>query len=67
MPWVAWLVLVGVLAGSGLPPMVGFISEWLLLQSFLFTTVLPNSFSICSSRWWPRRWHSSWRWPATRW
>jgi formate hydrogenlyase subunit 3/multisubunit Na+/H+ antiporter MnhD subunit len=44
MPWVAWLVLVGVLAGSGLPPMVGFISEWLLLQSFLFTTVLPNSF-----------------------
>jgi len=44
MPWVAWLVLVGVLAGSGLPPMAGFVSEWLLLQSFLFTTVLPNSF-----------------------
>jgi formate hydrogenlyase subunit 3/multisubunit Na+/H+ antiporter MnhD subunit len=44
MPWVAWLVLVGVLAGSGLPPLAGFISEWLLLQSFLFTTVLPNPF-----------------------
>ncbi len=44
MPWVAWLVLVGVLAGSGLPPLAGFISEWLLLQSFLFTTALPNSF-----------------------
>lgn len=44
MPWVAWLVLVGVLAGSGLPPLAGFVSEWLLLQSFLFTTALPGSF-----------------------
>jgi len=44
MPWVAWLVLAGVLAGAGLPPFVGFISEWLLLQSFLLTTILPNSF-----------------------
>ncbi len=44
MPWVAWLMFVGVLAGSGLPPLAGFISEWLLLQSFLFTTALPNSF-----------------------
>jgi formate hydrogenlyase subunit 3/multisubunit Na+/H+ antiporter MnhD subunit len=44
MPWVAWLVLAGVLAGSGLPPLVGFVSEWLLLQSFLFTTELPNSY-----------------------
>jgi len=44
MPWVAWLVLVGVLAGSGLPPLAGFIPEWLLLQSFLFTTDLPNPF-----------------------
>jgi formate hydrogenlyase subunit 3/multisubunit Na+/H+ antiporter MnhD subunit len=44
MPWVAWLVLVGALAGAGLPPFVGFISEWLLLQSFLLTTILPNTF-----------------------
>lgn len=43
MPWVAWLVLVGALAGAGLPPLAGFVSEWLLLQSFLFTTALPNS------------------------
>jgi len=44
MPWVAWLVLVGALAGAGLPPLAGFVSEWLLLQSFLFTTALPNPF-----------------------
>ncbi|MGE5491621.1 MAG: hydrogenase 4 subunit B, partial [Actinomycetota bacterium] len=44
MPWVAWLVLVGVFASSGLPPLSGFVSEWLLLQSFLFTPGLPDSF-----------------------
>lgn len=44
MPWVAWLCLVGALASSGLPPLSGFVSEWLLLQSFLFTTDLPNPF-----------------------
>lgn len=44
MPWVAWPVLVGALAAAGLPPFGGFISEWLLLQSFLFTPNLPNSF-----------------------
>lgn len=44
MPWVAWLSLVGVLASSGLPPFSGFVSEWLLLQSFLFTTGLPDAF-----------------------
>ncbi|THF60292.1 hydrogenase 4 subunit B [Pseudothauera rhizosphaerae] len=44
MPWVAALSLVGVLASSGLPPFSGFVAEWLLLQSFLFTTGLPNSF-----------------------
>ena len=36
MPWVAWLTLVGVLAIAGLPPLNGFVSEWLLLQAFLF-------------------------------
>jgi len=44
MPWVAWLSLVGALAASGLPPLAGFVSEWLLLQTFLFTTSLPASF-----------------------
>ena len=37
MPWVAWLALVGTLAIAGLPPLNGFVSEWLLLQAFLFT------------------------------
>ena len=44
MPWVAWLALIGVFASSGLPPFSGFVSEWLLLQSFLFTPGLPQSF-----------------------
>ena len=42
MPWVAWVTLVGVLASAGLPPFSGFVSEWLLLQSFLFTPGLPD-------------------------
>ena len=42
MPWVAWISLIGVLASAGLPPLGGFVSEWLLLQSFLFTTGLPH-------------------------
>jgi len=44
MPWVAWATLVGVLASAGLPPFSGFVSEWLLLQSFLFTPGLPDPF-----------------------
>ncbi len=44
MPWVAWPTLVGALACAGLPPLGGFVAEWLLLQSFLFTTGLPSSF-----------------------
>ena len=44
MPWVAWLGLVGTLAIAGLPPLNGFVSEWLLLQAFLFTPSLPQSF-----------------------
>jgi hydrogenase-4 component B len=44
MPWVAWATLVGVLASAGLPPSSGFAAEWLLLQSFLFTPGLPDSF-----------------------
>lgn len=43
MPWVAWLALVGVIAGAGLPPLSGFVSEWLLLQAFLFSPNLPHA------------------------
>ena len=44
MPWVGWLALAGALAAAGLPPLNGFVSEWLLLQSFLFTLGLPSTF-----------------------
>ena len=44
MPWVTWLALVGILASAGLPPLNGFVSEWLLLQSFLFTSGLPHGY-----------------------
>jgi len=44
MPWLAALMLVGVLAISGLPPLNGFVSEWLLLQAFLLSPGLPNSY-----------------------
>jgi hydrogenase-4 component B len=43
MPWLAWVTLIGVLTSAGLPPLGGFVSEWLLLQSFLFTPGLPDS------------------------
>jgi NADH:ubiquinone oxidoreductase subunit 5 (subunit L)/multisubunit Na+/H+ antiporter MnhA subunit len=44
MPWVAWMSLVGALAIAGLPPLNGFVSEWLLLQSFLFADRIPHEF-----------------------
>jgi formate hydrogenlyase subunit 3/multisubunit Na+/H+ antiporter MnhD subunit len=44
MPWVAWTTLVGAIACAGLPPSNGFVSEWLLLQGFLFTGGLPNPY-----------------------
>ena len=44
MPWVAWLTLVGVMAIAGLPPLNGFVSEWLLLQAFLFAHEVPHPF-----------------------
>jgi NADH:ubiquinone oxidoreductase subunit 5 (subunit L)/multisubunit Na+/H+ antiporter MnhA subunit len=44
MPWVAWLTLVGVMAIAGLPPLNGFVSEWLLLQAFLFAPDVPRPF-----------------------
>lgn len=44
MPWVAWLALVGTLAIAGVPPLNGFVSEWMLLQAFLFTPGLPQPY-----------------------
>ena len=44
MPWVAWLTLIGALAIAGLPPLNGFVSEWLLLQAFLSAHEVPKSF-----------------------
>jgi hydrogenase-4 component B len=44
MPWTAWLTLIGALAIAGLPPLNGFVSEWLLLQAFLFTPGLHQNY-----------------------
>ena len=44
MPWVAALALIGTLAIAGLPPLNGFVSEWMLFQAFLLTPSLPNSY-----------------------
>ncbi|MBE7414887.1 MAG: hydrogenase 4 subunit B [Deltaproteobacteria bacterium] len=42
MPWTAPLFLVGCLSISALPPLNGFVSEWLTFQSFLLSPVLPS-------------------------
>jgi formate hydrogenlyase subunit 3/multisubunit Na+/H+ antiporter MnhD subunit len=42
MPWVAALTLVAALAIAGIPPLNGFVSEWLLLQAFLLSPSLPQ-------------------------
>ena len=44
MPWTAWLTLIGALAIAGLPPLNGFVSEWLLLQAFLLTPGLTQPY-----------------------
>lgn len=44
MPWTAWLTLIGVLAIAGIPPLNGFISEWLFLQAFLLTPGLTQPY-----------------------
>ena len=43
MPWTGLLFLIGCLAISGLPPFNGFVSEWMLLQSFLLTSQVPDT------------------------
>lgn len=42
MKWTAPLFLVGCLSISALPPFNGFISEWLIFQTFLLSPVLPS-------------------------
>ncbi|OGT88596.1 MAG: hydrogenase 4 subunit B [Gammaproteobacteria bacterium RIFOXYA12_FULL_61_12] len=44
MPWTAWLTLIGALAIAGLPPLNGFVSEWLLLQAFLLSPGLSQPY-----------------------
>jgi hydrogenase-4 component B len=44
MPWTAWLTLIGALSIAGLPPLNGFVSEWLLLQAFLSAHEVPKLF-----------------------
>jgi formate hydrogenlyase subunit 3/multisubunit Na+/H+ antiporter MnhD subunit len=44
MPWVAATALVGTLAIAGLPPLNGFVSEWLMLQAYLLTPTLPEPY-----------------------
>jgi hydrogenase-4 component B len=44
MPKLALLTLVGTLAIAGLPPLNGFVSEWLLLQAFLLSPGLPHAY-----------------------
>jgi hydrogenase-4 component B len=44
MPKLALLMLAGSLAIAGLPPLNGFVSEWLLLQAFLMSPGLPQPY-----------------------
>lgn len=44
MPWTAVLTLIGALSIAGLPPLNGFVSEWLLLQAFLLTPGLTQKY-----------------------
>ncbi len=43
MPWTAGLFLIGVLAIAALPPLNGFVSEWLTLQSLLRASLLSST------------------------
>jgi hydrogenase-4 component B len=43
MPWTALSFLVGSVAIAGLPPLNGFVSEWLTLQALLSSYQVPNA------------------------
>lgn len=54
MPWTSAFFLVGVLSISALPPLNGFVSEWLTLQTILRSAVLSSTaikvmFAICGA------------------
>ena len=42
MPWTSFLFLVGSIAIAGLPPLNGFVSEWLTMQALLSSYQVPN-------------------------
>jgi hydrogenase-4 component B len=42
MPWTSACFLIGAIAISGLPPLNGFVSEWMLFQSLLPGVTLPQ-------------------------
>jgi hydrogenase-4 component B len=42
MPWTALLFLIGSIAIAGLPPLNGFVSEWLTFQALLSSYQVPN-------------------------
>lgn len=43
MPWTALFFLIGAVSISGLPPLNGFVSEWLTFQAQLLSINLPNN------------------------
>ena len=43
IPWVAFFFLIGTLSISALPPLNGFVSEWLTLQALLQSAVLSST------------------------
>jgi hydrogenase-4 component B len=43
MPWTALLFLIGSIAISALPPLNGFVSEWLTMQALLSSYQIPNA------------------------
>ena len=54
MPWTSGLFLVGVLSISALPPLNGFVSEWLTLQTILRSALLASvpikvAFAVCGA------------------
>jgi hydrogenase-4 component B len=43
MPWTAFLFLIGALAIAGVPPLNGYISEWMTLETLLRTSAIPDT------------------------